>query len=182
MKRLILLRHAKSSWDDPTLADHERPLAPRGVRAAPAMARWLHDHDYVPDRILCSDAVRTQQTWALVARVWEDRNGSVPEVMVHPNLYLASARGIRTILAEELDSVDSLMVVGHNPGLHHLASTLAIPGGTPAHDRLARKFPTAAAVVLDFDVPGWGDLSPGEGRLVAFMRPKDLPRSRDLDL
>lgn len=173
MRRLILLRHAKSSWDRPDLDDHDRPLAPRGIRAAPAVARWLADRGFVPERVLCSDAVRTRQTWSLVAEAW-DGLSTVPSLSVRADLYLASPRGILREVAAEPDDVGSVMVVGHNPGMHDLARTLAQPGSTVEHRRLARKFPTAAAAVLEFDDGAWDDLAPGGGALAAFVRPKDL--------
>lgn len=180
MKRLILFRHAKSSWDDPGLSDHRRPLAPRGMRAAPAVARWLGERALLPDHVLCSDAVRTRQTWALVEEAWAEHGGGPrADVVIDPDLYLASPRGILALVAATPPEVDALMVVGHNPGMHDLAATLAVPGGTPAHARLARKFPTAAVAVLDFDAEDWSELGPGQGRLVAFVRPKDLPEGAD---
>lgn len=183
MKRLILFRHAKSSWTDSGLADHDRPLAPRGRRAAPAMARWLHDHDFLPRRVVCSSALRTRQTWSLLAEVWETLGADgLPDVVVDRDLYLAHPGDIRAVVTESPMDLDALMLVGHNPGLHDLAATLATPGATRSHRRLARKFPTAAVAVLDFDVERWSDLRPGEGRLVAFMRPKDLPDAEDLEL
>ena len=159
MKRLVLLRHAKSSWDDPGLRDHQRPLAPRGIRAASEMARWLARHDYVPHRVLCSDAVRTRQTWALMA----DLVGGAappPDLSIEPDLYLASPREIRRLVAERADDADVLMVIGHNPGMHDLALALAQPGSSDTDERLARKFPTGAAAVLDFDVDHWSELRP----------------------
>ncbi|MBT8337994.1 MAG: histidine phosphatase family protein [Gemmatimonadetes bacterium] len=180
MKRLILLRHAKSSWDDPGLRDHERPLAPRGVRAVPEIARWMARHDYVPQLALCSDAVRTRQTWALVADLLGGTAGP-PALSIEPDLYLASPHEIRHLVAERAGDVDVLLVIGHNPGMHGLALALAHPGSTEAA-RLAHKFPTAAVAVLDFDVDEWSELHPGTGRLVAFVRPKDLPGAADLRL
>ena len=181
MKRLVLLRHAKSSWDDPRLRDHERPLSPRGVRAAPEMGRWMAREGYVPQRVLCSDAVRTRQTWALMTDPVAGR-GAPPELSIEPDLYLASPRGVLRLVVQRGDDVDVLLVIGHNPGMHDLASALARPDSTEAAARLAHKFPTAAVAVLDFDVEHWSDLRPGGGRLAAFVRPKDLARATDLRL
>lgn len=178
MKRLILFRHAKSSWDDPDLDDHARPLAPRGERAAPAMAGWFLDEDWIPDRVLCSDAVRTRQTWRRVADAFDEAGVTLPEVSLHSGLYLASPRRILSLVAKEGGPYRTVLVVGHNPGMHDLARTLAIPGSTRSHRRLSRKFPTAAAAVLEFDADGWDDLAAGRGRLAAFVRPKDLPGAK----
>ena len=181
MKRLVLLRHAKSSWTEPGLTDHQRPLSPRGVRAAPEMARWIARHGYVPQYALCSDAVRTRQTWELVADVWYGTFGP-PPVSMEPDLYLASPYGIRALIGRTGEDIESLLVLGHNPGMHDLASTFVARDGSELHRLLDRKFPTAAAAVLEFDVSDWSDLQPGTARLEAFMRPKDLPRAAELRL
>lgn len=178
MKRLILLRHAKSSWTDSSLDDHARPLSPRGVRAAPAMARWLADEGWVPDRVLSSDATRTRQTWDLVSETWAARSIPLPEVGFRPGLYLASPRRILGVLAQEGGDATTVLVVGHNPGLHDLARTLMVPGSAKSQERLDRKFPTGAAAILEFSADRWNHLAVSEGRLVAFMRPKDLPEAK----
>jgi phosphohistidine phosphatase len=181
MKRLVLLRHAKSSWDDPGLRDHARPLAPRGVRAAPEVARWIARHGYVPQLVLCSDSVRTRQTWGLIADLWSGTVGP-PPLSLEPELYHASPTGIRRLVADRADDEDVVLVIGHNPGMHDLALSLTRPGSGEADARLERKFPTAAVAVIDFDVDDWAELRPGSGRLEAFVRPKDLPRAPDLRL
>ncbi len=164
MRTLILFRHARSDWPA-GVPDHERPLGPRGVQAAPAMARWLAEHHGVPGRVLCSDATRTRETLAL-------------EVSYHSALYLASPARMLHVLAEEGGTATRVMIVGHNPGTHTLADALARPGRSAAREHLRRDFPTAAMAVLTFDIAGWDDPAfvAGDvaGDLVAFQLPRAL--------
>lgn len=176
MKTLILFRHGKSAYPG-GLSDHERPLASRGRRDAPAMAHWIAERGLVPDKVLCSDAVRTRQTLSLVLDEWVDRAvRGTPETGYRPGLYLASAVRILSLVAAEGGASESVMVVGHNPGMHDLAQALAEPAPTKPHRRLANKFPTAAVAVLTFDISRWEELATRRGELTAFMRPRDLSR------
>lgn len=176
---LQILRHAKSSWDHPELDDHERPLAPRGRRAAPAMGRWLAERGPLPDRVLCSDAVRALQTWELVG----PELGHRPEVVVEPGLYLSSWSSLLEHVHATDPEVATLMVVGHNPGLQDLALALTgeVAGKRARADRLESKLPTCALVELSF-AGDWSEVSPGAGRLERFIRPKDLPGARERGL
>lgn len=170
MPTLLLLRHAKSSWENDDLDDFDRPLNPRGRRAAPAMGKVLLERELVPDRVLCSPAARTRETWALVEDALETE---VPAE--YPDaLYLADT----SEMVEEIRSggreARRLLVVGHNPGMERLALALAGDGPLELRARMAVKYPTAALAVLGFE-GGWGAVAPGRGRLVHFIRPKDLP-------
>ena len=148
-RRLILLRHAKSDWPD--VPDRDRPLAKRGRRDAPKIGRWLREHGYLPDTVICSDARRTRQTWDRVAR----ELGGSPSVTFEPRAYAASG---------------TALLVGHNPGVSELATSLALP---PDGDDAPIRFPTAAVAVLAF--PGdWADVAPGQARLIDFTTPADL--------
>lgn len=172
MKTLILLRHAKSSWDDASLDDHDRPLADRGRRAAPAMAAHLHDQGFTPELVLCSTAVRTRETLELVTDELDS-----PPVEYDPGLYLAGpGRLLRTVRATD-DDVRSVMVIGHNPGIHTFALGLCDRSTGSDLRRLEKKFPTAAVAVLKFNVDSWAEIDQGKGRLVEFMRPKGLPNA-----
>jgi phosphohistidine phosphatase len=166
MKRLLLLRHAKSSWDDPALADHERPLAPRGHRAAESMAEYLRSSVPHPDLVLCSSALRTRETLDRMSKAFGDA-----EVVVDDGLYGASD----DLLLERLRGVagrfETVAVIGHNPGVHDLA--IALAGSGEGLSRMRAKLPTGALAVLAFDGP-WGELAPGDARLEAFVTPKDL--------
>ncbi|QND59605.1 SixA phosphatase family protein [Mesorhizobium huakuii] len=168
MRQLLLLRHAKSSWDDPALDDFDRPLAQRGLKAARLIGRELAARDWLPDQVLVSSALRTRDTWRLVAA----------ELPMHPRvafvdaLYDASAADILSQIHKAEPSSACLAVVGHNPGLEDLAKQLAGSGSeTKARKRLEEKFPTAALARFVFD-GDWSGLS--SGRLTHCLRPKDL--------
>jgi phosphohistidine phosphatase len=168
MKRLYLLRHAKSSWDDPTLADHDRPLAPRGRRAAEAMAQHLRQEGISPELVLCSPSARTRQTLTGVA----PGLGEDADVRIESELYAASAATLLEVLHEVPDEVSSVMLIAHNPGIQDLAVSLA--GGGPAVERMRSKFPTAALATLELH-GSWRELAPEGAELVTFVKPKDLP-------
>lgn len=170
MKRLLLLRHAKSSRDDPSLADFERPLASRGAKAAPRMGRELVARDWLPERVLVSPAARTRATWDLVAAVWQDR----PPAEFPETLYDASAEEILAEVRRTAEIATTLLVLGHNPGLEDLARSLANDkSDAKALVRLQEKFPTAALARFVFD-GNWQDLNFSGARLTHCLRPKDL--------
>ena len=166
-RTLHLLRHAKSSWDEPSLSDHDRPLAPRGRSASKKMAGHLRDQGIAPDVVLCSSAVRTQETLKLI------RGGFAEEALiaVEPDLYGAAAEELLGRLRALDEDLYSVMVIGHNPGMQQLALGLASDGEDL--DQVRRKFPTAALATLTFDCD-WGELDPGSAQLIAFVRPRDL--------
>ena len=163
-RRLILLRHAKSAWPD--VPDQDRPLAKRGQRDAPVIGRWLRDHGYQPDTVICSAARRTRQTWELVAR----ELGGSPSVTFEPRAYAANAMTLLYLVRELPAASKAAMLIGHNPGVADLATSLALP---PDHDDAPIRFPTAAVAILD--VPGdWASLSPGQARLLDYTTPAEL--------
>lgn len=163
MKTLLVQRHAKSSWKDPGLEDHDRPLNKRGKKDAPRMGRLLREHDLIPDLILSSTAVRAKNTAKEVAETsrypgkihWDER------------LYLAAPSDIVRVLKEVEDpSADQVMIVGHNPGQEELVRVLS--GGRDA-------FPTAALAQIELPIMGWGELELStKGRLIHLWRPKEL--------
>jgi phosphohistidine phosphatase len=167
-----LLRHAKAEAGTSGQDDHERALTERGHADAAAMARYLRKQDCRPDRILCSTSQRTRQTIAPLLK-------AMPAPVDYlAALYLAPPGRIMALAQEAADADAALMIVGHNPGLEQCAAMLAREPVKPKeqhrHDVMEEKFPTAALAVLDFDIARWMDLSPGEGRLVDFVRPRDL--------
>jgi phosphohistidine phosphatase len=166
VRRLYLLRHAKSSWDDAALADHDRPLASRGTRASKRLRRFMGSHGVRPALVLCSTAIRARQTLELVLPAL----GS-PEVVADERLYLASADELLTCLRELPDETGEAMLVGHNPGLHDFALALADEAGRSA---LAENLPTGALVTLDLPIASWADAIVGEATLVSFVKPRDL--------
>jgi phosphohistidine phosphatase len=171
MPTLILLRHAKSSWDEPGLDDHERPLAPRGTRAATAIGRFMARKDLRPDLILCSGAVRTRATVALVL---PEIGAEGVKVVCDDALYLATPTVLLDRIRRIPDDVAQAMIVGHNPGLHALALELTGAGSRRDIAQLATKFPTAGLAWLTFPLARWGAVGPAGGRLDGFMSPKRL--------
>lgn len=161
MKRLILMRHAKSNWGDPTLPDHARPLNKRGRRAATALGHWLHDTGPLPDEILCSTATRAQETLARLALpLSPDLRDSL--YMAAPPAMLAALRRARG---------DTVLMIGHNPGIAEFAASLvATP---PDHDRFD-DYPTGATLIAEFDIAGWTNLQERTGRATAFITPRTL--------
>ncbi len=164
MKTLLLLRHGKSRWDAGPLPDHERPLAPRGVKAARRMGRFLERVGPVPERVLCSPAVRAAETLRLAADAggWRLPAGIVPE------LYGASPRDVLACVGAVDPAVESLLVVGHEPACSQTASALA--GGA------ALRFPTAALACIRLDAAGWDEVRPGVGELLWLVTPRMLAR------
>ena len=170
MKKLLLLRHGKSSWDDPSLADFDRPLAPRGVKAAKRMGRELAARDWLPERALVSPAARTRETWKLVSAKLPD----APAANLPKKLYGASAEDLLAQIRQVSGKVGTLLLLGHNPALEELARQLAgDESDGSALAGLREKFPTAALARFKFDGK-WKELGPGTARLTHCLRPKDL--------
>ncbi len=170
LKRLLLWRHAKSSWDHPGLADHDRPLAERGRLAAPRMAAWMLAQGLLPERVLCSTACRTRQTWAALA----EASPRPLDVAFDRALYMAEAGQLLDRLRGLDAGLASVMLIGHNPGLEDLARRLAGGGDALSLGRLRLKYPTAALAELALDIPAWSALDDGGGQLLRFVRPRDL--------
>lgn len=169
MKRLWLLRHAKSSWDDPGLPDRLRPLARRGRKATAKLARHLESSHIAPELVLCSPVVRATQTWDGV------RAGLPPgtRMVLDHSIYAASADELLARLGRVPDDIGSVLVIGHNPGLEDLAHELIGAGDPGMRDRLATKFPTGALASLQ--LPGaWQDLQWGRATLDGYVMPRDL--------
>jgi phosphohistidine phosphatase len=170
VKALYLLRHAKSSWADNSLPDHERPLAPRGTKATRALARYIADAQIAPALVLCSTAVRARQTLEAVSPAL----GRDIDVWHEDALYGASARELLRRLRRLPPAVPSVMVVGHNPGLGDLALELVGGGEDAALAGLHRKFPTGALATLLIP-ERWKALEKGGASVTAFVVPRDLP-------
>jgi phosphohistidine phosphatase len=166
--RLLVLRHAKSSWNNADLADHERPLAPRGRRAAEAMAEHLAALD-PPGLVLCSTARRAQDTLEPL----RDRLPDTTEVQIEDDLYGAPVPLLLARLRRVPDATAGVLLVGHNPGLEDLVRALGRAGDPALIARFRAKFPTAALATLAFDGP-WKKLGPGAATLEAFVVPGDL--------
>jgi phosphohistidine phosphatase len=174
MKTVWLLRHAKSSWDDPSLSDRDRPLAPRGLRDAATMASHLATLDH-PQLVLCSAGLRARQTLAAVV----PSLGITVEIRIEPELYTFDADVLSERLRRVDDEVASVMLVGHNPALEELALALGSQGAL--RDRLAQKFPTAALAAIEVPDGTWSSLREGTGEIVRFVVPKDLAEGAEAD-
>lgn len=166
MKRLWLLRHGKSRWDIPDQPDHDRPLAPRGERASRRMARLMRNLAAAPDLVLCSDACRTRQTWALIEEDWSNARATIPPVVVTRELYECTSARICDVIATQAETARELLVIGHNPGLEDWLADLA-------GER--HRLPTAALARVDFVTPQWSQLREETAMLpVAVWRPREL--------
>jgi phosphohistidine phosphatase len=172
MRQLLLLRHAKSSWDAAASPDRDRPLNARGRRSAVIMRQAMRDLGLIPDVVLVSTARRTQETLELL-EPWDD----APLIEPMDSLYLAAPIQLIAALHGVPETVRSVLLIGHNPGLHDLAISLTGPrtmaSGTEAARTLAAGFPTAA--LAEFVVAGsWWELREGGGRLIRFLTPRML--------
>src|SRR5438132_4416419 len=170
-KRLFLLRHAKSSWDDPGLDDHERPLAPRGRRAVRVLGEHLRENGIHPVQVLCSSSRRTRETMEGVALGGE--------MLIESELYQADAEQLLERLRRVPEDVESVMVIGHNPTLQITALRLSDAGGSNGDGshraQISQKFLTAALATLSFECR-WSELAPGCARLVDYIPPKAIAK------
>ncbi len=171
MKRIYLLRHAKSSWDDPALGDFERPLNGRGRKAAPRIGRLLRQRGWRPELVLCSSAARARETWDLVA----SELGAPVDSKLLKSLYLASPNQLLRSLERLDDAFASVMLIGHNPGLETLALQLAGPGSeSKALAKLRAKYPTAALAIIDAEAEHWSDVAVAQTKLRGFIVPNAI--------
>jgi phosphohistidine phosphatase len=162
-RRLYLLRHAKSSWKEPGIPDHDRPLASRGRKAAKAMAKHLQAERVRPELILCSSATRARQTFERLEPL------GAHEVHIERELYAADAATLLARLRDVPEGVASVLVIAHNPGLEDLTRVLA-----RQDDGIGDKFPTGALATLAFSDREWASLERGTAELIAFVRPREL--------
>ncbi|MET0277909.1 MAG: histidine phosphatase family protein [Pseudorhodoplanes sp.] len=170
MRRLMLLRHAKSDWSEPGGPDRDRVLSPRGEHTAPLIGRYLAEQDLLPQHAIVSAAERTRQTWELLG----DAVTGAPSVRFDERIYEAAPIDILDAIADAPAAAQSVMVVGHNPGLQSLALALTGTGNGKARRALAEKFPTAGLAIIDFDLPDWKSLAPASGRLERFITPRAI--------
>jgi phosphohistidine phosphatase len=173
MRRLMLLRHAKSAWPD-GVDDLERPLAKRGRKACALMGRYMADEALVADLAVVSTARRARESWELI------RPAFGQDIVEHdePRIYEASAGAILDVVRETRPDVHTLLLIGHNPGLHDLALKLIRKGSPSDLSRLQRKYPTAGLVVIDFKIRRWSEASETHGQLERFQTPKSVGASR----
>jgi phosphohistidine phosphatase len=173
-KTLTILRHAKAEAGSASQNDHERALTHRGIEACHVIGEYMAKQGLTFDRVLCSTAVRARQTWEEVQRFYKTSAPTAHE----KKLYLASGNEILNLLSHMPEPVNSLLIIGHNPGLHQLAVKLAGTGDSVLLDRLALKFPTCALAGLMLDPP-WKKIPHARGRLLEFITPKMLSGGDD---
>ncbi|MCU4654088.1 histidine phosphatase family protein [Roseibacterium sp. SDUM158016] len=166
IRTLILIRHAKSDWDDAALDDHDRPLNIRGLQSAPRIGAWLSRMGVKPEAVLCSTARRTRETWAGIA----SRLPHAPEPEFRRSLYLAAPSEILSAIRDS--DAGTLAVIGHNPGIGALAWSLCRT--QPEHPKFGL-YPTGATLILQFEAPHWADIMPGMGLVAGFAVPRELP-------
>ena len=175
MRRLLILRHAKSSWAELGASDHDRPLNRRGEEAAPRIGAYLRRHKLIPDGVLCSTARRARATWDLVAA----EAPAAPPATYEARLYDATPRTLLDVFRHAPSGAQSVLVVGHNPGLQEVATQLIAAGDLDDRERLREKLPTGGLVVIDFTIEGWAKLHARSGRLERFVVPRMLETATD---
>jgi phosphohistidine phosphatase len=177
MRRLMLLRHAKTETDAPSGRDQDRRLDERGLSDAAEMGSWISRHPPFPDCVLVSPAMRTLQTWDTA---WAAMKDVVPPPQVEQvaGLYGADpAQLLATIRMAQVSDPKRLMLIGHNPGMHEVALALAGSGDAAAHKALANNLPTSGLAVFDFASSDWDNVAFRRGKLVMFVSPKLLKQS-----
>jgi phosphohistidine phosphatase len=173
--RLMLLRHAKSERSEPGQRDHDRKLNRRGRDDAPKIGAYMARHDLLPDRVIVSTAQRTRETWECVASGLT----SLPPAIYDDRLYESGPEAILTVIRETGATASTVMVIGHNPGLHDAARLLIASGDVEGRERLNEALPTSGLVVIDFAEKTWRKLQPRSGRLERFISPRTLAATTD---
>lgn len=171
MKRLALLRHAKSSWAEPALDDFDRPLTRRGRKAAEAMGAELARRGLEFGAVRVSPACRARETFGH----FQSGLGRPLDAIFDERIYAASAPTLLGIVTELPDAADSALLIGHNPGFQRLAAMLAAPGD-PARSGIESHYPTAALALIDLPVDRWSDVEPGTGSVATWLKPRELKR------
>ncbi|KQP15726.1 histidine phosphatase family protein [Methylobacterium sp. Leaf93] len=170
MRRLMLLRHAKSDRS-PGVRDIDRPLNPRGVKAAPQMGAYLAAQDLIPRKVVVSPSLRTRQTWEGMSAALGN-----PETEIVDAIYEAPDSALLEVIRATPADIRTLLMIGHNPGLQDLSLDLVGDGPREARARLSVEFPTAALAVIDIEGDAWTGFRHRAGRLDRFVTPKGLDR------
>lgn len=177
MLRLMLMRHAKSSWDHPELDDYDRPLNKRGRKACDMMGSFLQTNNLQPNRIICSSAQRTRET---LGRLLPYFDGTI-DIRLTRTIYERPAGDYLQAIRQAGQTAQTLLVIGHNTALEDMATILAGKGNPDIRQRMQEKFPTAAIAILDFEENRWEDIGPGAGTLIAFAAPRRKPKPEEDD-
>jgi phosphohistidine phosphatase len=170
LQTLFLLRHAKSSWDDSSLHDFDRPLSPRGIKACKMMTKHLIKSKIKPELVLCSSSRRTRETLELISGAFDDET----EIRFEYGIYEAGSQALLKRLKRVNRKVSSVMMIGHNTGLEHLALALTSGTETKSLARMREKYPTLALSSIEIKQGGWAELGPGSAKLKDFVIPSDL--------
>jgi len=170
MRRLLLFRHAKAERSVPGMEDRARKLIERGRTDAAKVGTYMASHALIPDRVMTSPSVRTRETWKFAANAFRPPLAATTV----DGLYDANAHAILRVVKEVTPAAHTLLIVGHNPGLHELAVMLIASGDVAARERLREKLPTSSLVIIDFAFDDWSRLHPQCGRLERFVTPKSL--------
>jgi phosphohistidine phosphatase len=170
MRRLLLFRHAKAERAIPGTPDRDRPLIERGRKDAARIGSYMATHGLLPERVLISPSVRTQETWKVAAAEFKREPGATSV----EKLYDATVHAVFAVIKDAPRTAHTLLVLGHNPGLHELALMLIASGDVEARERLREKLPTSGLVIIDFAFDDWVRLHPHSGRLERFVSPRTL--------
>ncbi len=170
MRRLLLFRHAKAERAEAGESDRERALNERGSKDASRIGAYMAGHALHPDRVVISPSLRTQETWKHAKTAFRPQ----PEAQTVDRLYDAMPKAIFDVIKDTPASARSLLVIGHNPGLHELALMLIASGDTEAREQLREKLPTCGLAIIDFPADDWSKLHPRAGRLERFVTPRSL--------
>jgi phosphohistidine phosphatase len=170
MRRLLLLRHSKAERAELGESDQKRPLSDEGRADASAMGAYLASHAFRFDRALVSPAIRTRETWQRLAIPL----GTTPSPGFDERIYNATAQTLLTVLKQQPGDAHTLLMVGHNPGLHELATMLVATGDVDTREQLRENFPTSGLAIMDFALDSWAKLHPRSGRLERFVGPKSI--------
>ena len=170
MRRLLLFRHSKAERAEPGGDDHARVLNERGRSDAATIGAYMARHGLVPERVLASTAARAQETWKHAAAAFKP----APSARAEQRLYDANAQAILDVIKAAPAAPHTLLVIGHNPGLHEVALNLIASGDIDTRERLREKFPTSGLAIIDFALDDWGKLHMRGGRLERFVSPKSL--------
>lgn len=170
MKTIFLLRHAKSSWNDPKLDDFDRPLSSRGIKSCNKIGKFLNKKKLIPEIVYCSNAIRAKQTWELTNRIVKKKEN----IFYSNTLYMANLNSFITIVHKTIDNFNSLMLVSHNPGIENFALELIKNKKNKFYDKISMKYPTAALAIISFDEKKWSNIKIGTGKIIDFIKPRDL--------
>jgi phosphohistidine phosphatase len=168
MRRLILLRHSAAARTEPGESDQDRELTAEGLADAALVGAYLANHSFRPERVLVSPAVRTRESWRQIAAALR----TAPDAVFDRRIYNASSQALFNVIAETPDDARTVLMLGHNPGLHELAVLLVANGDIDTRERLRENFPTSGIAIIDFTLGSWPKIHPHGGRLERFVSPK----------